>query len=608
MIALKRVTLKFRRLLHVFGYLLTRPHIFRNAAVVFLEEGPDVFLRRTVALFRGKRPYRYEAPVHSAPVDEAILKLASRPLISILLPVYNVAPRYLEEAIGSVISQWYPHWELCICDDASTHADTVEYLRSLNHDKIKITFSRTNQNISGATNSALALAEGDYVALLDHDDTLTPDALFEIVKAINDTEADFIYSDEDLMNSSGKKVFGHFKPDYAPDMLLSHNYITHLAVLRRSLMEQVGGCDARYDGAQDYDLFLRVTEQTRNVHHIPRVLYHWRMHKHSTSAHADAKPEAANRAQRALEAALERRRIEGTVLPANLPHYFRVKRAIAGTPLVSIIIPFKDRPELLSACIGSILEKSTYPHFEIIGIDNRSRLPETFAMMEALQQRDSRITFHGHDRPFNYSAINNQAVRHYARGEHVLLLNNDIEIITPGWIEALLEHSQRPEVGCVGAKLYYGDGTIQHGGAIIGLGGYVAHSHRCSPGDATGYFNRLNIIQNLSAVTGACLMVKKNIYLEMGGLDEEHFTVAYNDIDFCLRVREHGYLNIFTPYCEAYHFESKSRGIDSANPEKTRRFQLEKDYLAQRHPVVLTQNDPYYNRNLTLDDEDFSLR
>lgn len=589
-------------------HITTKPVIFRNALKVLRQEGLGVFTSKTLSLLNGRPPYRYLTPEYTPAIDDRIASLNDKPLISIIMPVYNVDPRYLGAAVDSVRAQWYENWELCICDDCSTNEETVAYLHSLDDEKIHIHFSDTNENISGASNRALSQAKGEYVAFLDHDDALTPDALYEVVNAINESHADFIYSDEDFVTKSGQYVHAHFKPDYSPDLLLSHNYITHFCAIKHSLLKQIGPFDSRFDGAQDYDLFLRAVEKTDKIHHIPKVLYHWRMHEASTSADSSAKPEALKRGRRALQAALERRGIAGEVLEANLPHYFRVKRTIVGQPLVTIVIPFKDKPELLRTCIGSILEKSTYEHFEIIGMNNRSEDPYTFETMKHLRKRDHRIAFYDYDHPFNYSAINNEAVARYAKGEHVLLLNNDIEIISPEWLEALLEHSQRPEVGCVGAKLYYEDGTIQHAGAIIGLGGYVAHSHRGSPKNAHGYFNRLNVIQNLSAVTGACLMVKRRIYDEVGGLDEEHFKIAYNDVDFCLRIREHGYLNVFTPYCETYHYESKSRGSDDLDPDKQKRFQQEKDFLRQRHPIVKAKADPYYNQNLTLDDEDFSLK
>lgn len=550
--------------------------------------------------------YRYQAPEFDSVQKDQMEAFLHRPLISIIMPVYNVDPKWLKKAIDSVEAQWYESWELCIADDCSTNEATRAYLKSLDHPKIKIAFLEKNLNISGASNAALEMTEGEYIALLDNDDELTPDALYEMVKVINRTDADFIYSDEDFIDTEGNCSNPHFKPDFSPDLLLSHNYITHFTCFRRRLLEKTGYFDSRFDGSQDYDLFLRLTEQTESIEHIPKVLYHWRMIEGSTSANSEAKPEAIERGRKVLESAMQRRGIKATIEHGNLNHFFRVRYEIIGTPLISIIIPFKDKPELLEMCIGSILEKSTYRHYEIIGISNNSEEKETFEMMEKLRQRDSRVSFFEYNTPFNYADINNHAVEKYAKGEHLLLLNNDIEVIDPEWMEAMLEHSQREEIGCVGAKLYYPDDTIQHAGVIIGLGGYAGHAHKMYPRDNPGYFNRLNAIQNVSAVTAACMMVKREIYDEVGGMDADRFKVAYNDVDFCLRVREAGYLNLFTPYAQMYHHESISRGYETT-PEKLERFQREKDALLQRHWEILENGDPYYNPNLTQDKEDFSL-
>jgi len=548
--------------------------------------------------------YRYVPP--PKPSDEELAALKRKPRISILMPVYNIDPKWLQKAVESVKNQWYDNWELCIVDDKSTNQATIDYLKSLDDPRIKVKFGEVNKNIAGASNEAAKMATGEYIALLDHDDELTPDALYEMVRAINETDADFLYSDEDFIDTEGNCSNPHFKPDFSPDLLMSHNYITHLACFRKDLFDEVGGFDERFSGSQDYDLFLKLTEKTDRIVHIPKVLYHWRTIEGSTSADSKAKPQALEISKKVLEEALRRRGIDGWVEPANIDHYFRVRYKIKGEPLVSIIIPFKDKPELLEMCLDSILQKSTYKNFEIIGISNNSEDPKTFEVMERYEKLDPRIRFYDYNIPFNYAAINNHAVKRYARGEHVLLLNNDIEVITPDWIEAMLEHSQRPEIGCVGAKLYYPDDTIQHAGIIMGLGGYAGHSHKHSPRDSLGYFNRLNVIQNVSAVTGACLMVQKSIYEEVGGMDEERFKVAYNDVDFCLRVMEAGYRNLFTPYAEMYHHESVSRGYETT-PEKQARFQKEKEALFARHREILTNGDPYYNPNLTHDREDFSL-
>ena len=550
--------------------------------------------------------YIYNTPQHSDSIQNALKNFDTKPLISIVMPVYNVDQKWLRLAIESIENQWYDNWELCIADDKSSNIDTVNYLKSLTNPKIKITFLEKNLNISGATNAAIGIATGEYIALMDNDDEITPDALYEMVKVINEEDAEFIYSDEDFISTEGIHSNPHYKPDFSPDLLLSHNYITHFTCFKKELLDKVGLYHSQFDGAQDYDLFLRLTEQTSKIEHISKVLYHWRMLETSTSSNSEAKPEAIERGKAVLKAALKRRGINATVEHGNMHHYFRVKYTIKNNPLVSIIIPFKDKPELLDMSINSILDKSTYQNFEIIGISNNSEEQETFTMMTTLEKKDSRVKCYEYNTEFNYADINNYAINTYAKGEHVLLLNNDIEVITPAWIEAMLEHSQREEVGCVGAKLYYPDDTVQHAGIIIGLGGYAGHSHKMYPRESPGYFNRLNTVQDLSAVTAACLMIKKSIYQEIGGMDAQNFKVAYNDVDFCLRVREQNYLNIFTPYPEMYHHESISRGYETT-PEKIERFQLEKDALSKRHKNILTEGDPYYNPNLCHDKEDFSL-
>jgi len=551
--------------------------------------------------------YRYNTPKYTSKIKEKLSGFSYKPLISIIMPVYNIDPKWLDLAIKSIENQWYDHWELCIADDKSTNSDIIEYLQKINHEKIKIKFLENNLNISGASNHALHMATGEYIALMDNDDEITPDALYEIVKAINEQEADFIYSDEDFISPEGECRKPHFKPDFSPSLLLSHNYITHFTCFKKGLLDSVGEFNSVFDGAQDYDLFLRLTEKASKIYHVQKVLYHWRTLETSTSVNSEVKPEARERGKRVLEKTLKRRDIYASVEYANLPHYFRVKYTIKDNPLISIIIPFKDKPELIDVCISSILAKSSYTNYEIIGISNNSQEDATFKTMDRLKNKDPKVSFYEYNVDYNFSDINNHAVNTYANGEHIVLLNNDTEVISPNWIEAMLEHSQREEIGCVGAKLYYPNDTIQHAGIIIGLGGYAGHSHKMYPRDHTGYFNRLNIVQNVSALTGACLMVKKSIYSEMDGLNPHDFKVAYNDVDFCLRVLEKGYLNIFTPYAEMYHHESITRGYETT-PEKQARFHEEKRLLSLLHREILTQGDPYYNPNLTRAKEDFSLR
>jgi GT2 family glycosyltransferase len=376
-------------------------------------------------------------------------------------------------------------------------------------------------------------------------------------------------------------------------------------VLRKSLFDQIKGFRTGYDGAQDYDLLLRAVEQTDKIAHAPKPLYHWRMSKQSTSLNPTIKPQAHDNAKNALRDALSRRGIEGSVEDGNLPHFFRVRRRLVSTPLISIVIPFKDKPDLLSDCLTAILDKTTYPEFEILGVSNDTLTVTTYDVMNRFQKKDQRVRFVEHNVPFNFSHIVNYGVNE-SRGDHIVLFNNDIEIITPDWLESLLEHSQRPEVAAVGAKLYYPNNTIQHAGIMIGLGGYAGHAHKHFPATSEGYFNRLNILQNVSAVTGALMMVEHSIYDELGGFDEENFGIAYNDVDFCLRAMGKGYLNVFTPYVEAYHHESISRGYEDTR-EKIARFDIEKENLRQRHHDLIQVGDRYYNPNFDQGRDDFSI-
>ena len=550
--------------------------------------------------------YTFHEPRNDSSSNSYLIRYADGPLISIIMTVFNVDPKWLKLAIMSVENQWFSNWELCIADDASENQSTLEFLRSVRNRKIKIRYLSENVGISEAANKALSMATGDYIAFLDHDDELTPDALLSVVKVIHEYNADLIYSDEDKLDLDGSYCEPHYKPDFSPDMFFSQNYVSHLGVIKKSLIEQVGGFSVGLEGAQDYDLYLKVLEQTTKVVHIPKVLYHWRKIPGSTAAVFDEKSYAQDAGALALTKALKRRKLDATVLSGKYPGTYRVKYAIHDQPLVSIIIPFKDKPELLRMCAESILEKSSYPNFEIIGISNNSSEEDTFTEMERLKSQDARISFYEHNVPFNFSEINNYALRNHANGEHILLLNNDIEILNEAWIESLLEFSQMKDVGAVGAKLYYPDGSLQHAGIIMGIGGIAGHSHKYLDGSHHGYFSRPNIVQNLSAVTGACLMVKRQIYDEVDGLDEDNLKIAFNDVDFCLRIREKGYLNVFTPYCEAIHHESVSRGHE-ITLEQQERFNREVDYMAMRHEKLLERGDPYYNHALSLVFEDFSL-
>ncbi|MFN6944235.1 MAG: glycosyltransferase family 2 protein [Cytophagaceae bacterium] len=552
------------------------------------------------------KKYSYKCSMKENVAKEVINTFNYHPLISVIVPVYNTDVKWLDKAVKSVEKQYYVKWELCIADDHSDKQETIDYLKGLKgNKKIKVVRLEENSNISEASNAALQLCSGDYVALLDHDDELTPDALFEVVKAINENGAEFLYSDEDKLTLEGKYENPHYKPDYSPDHLLSQNYICHLAVIKRSLVSELGGFRKGYEGAQDYDLFLRVAECAEKIHHIPKILYHWRMIPGSTASEFSEKSYAHDAGKLALESAMKRRRVKGEVHNGVFAGTYRIKRAIEGNPLVSIIIPFKDNPFLLKKCLDSILDKSTYSNYEVLGVSNNSVEEETFELMKAYEAKDKRIKFVEYNQEFNYSAINNFASG-ISKGDHLILLNNDIEIISADWVESLLEHSQRIDVGVVGGLLYYPDDTIQHAGVIIGIGGVAGHSHKLYRRGHHGYFSRIYLVQNLSAVTGACMMVKKSLYKEVGGLNEE-LKVAFNDVDFCLRLQEKGCLNVYTPYCEAYHHESISRGYEDT-PEKIKRHNFEINLFQKLHSRILKNGDPFYNKNLSLEYEDFSLK
>ncbi len=528
-----------------------------------------------------------------------------QPLISILMPVYNAPVSVLSKAIKSVTRQTYDNWELCIVDDSSTSLLTKLCLKTPRNSKIKIKFLKQNLNISGASNQAAAMAKGDYFALLDNDDELESDALYQIVKHINQTRADLLYSDEDFIDLDGEYESPHFKPDFSPDLLLSHNYMTHLSVFTKQLFDQVGGFRSEFDGAQDYDLLLRMVELAKQIEHVPQILYHWRRSETSSSMSTKAKPYTHERGKLAVESAIQRRNIEAEVLDGNIINYYRVKRDLVDHPLVSIIIPFKDKPELLAQCIDSILRKSCYSNFEIIGVSNNSEQSSTFDKMQYYANLDSRIKFVEHNIAFNFSSLVNKGVAE-SNGAQVVLMNNDVEVINHDWLEGLLEHSQREEIAVVGAKLYFANNKIQHAGVGISLGGAAGHLHLNFPRHQPGYYNRLNVIQNVSALTGALMIVKKSIYEQLNGFDEHEFKVAYNDVDFCLRAIKAGYLNIFTPYCEAYHYESISRGYDEKG-EKLDRLNQEKANLWKVHGDMLEKGDPYYNPNLDQNRDDFEL-
>lgn len=534
--------------------------------------------------------------------------LGQKPLISVVMPVYNPKPEWLIEAIGSVSKQIYPYWELCIADDASTDKAIRPILESYARadKRIKVVFRAQNGHISAASNSALELATGVWVALLDHDDLLSEHALFWVADAINqDPEARLIYSDEDKIDDVGRRLAPYFKCDWNADLFYSHNLITHLSGYHTALLREIGGFREGLEGAQDYDLALRCIEriETKQIHHIPRVLYHWRMHVESTAHSGDAKPYAMLAGERALNEHFQRRGVNAIASLLDFGMY-RIRYSLPNTlPLVSLIIPTRNGLQLIQQCVESILKKTTYPNYEILIVDNGSDDPATLQYFNQLQA-EARVRVVRDDRPFNYSALNNAAVK-LARGELVGLINNDIEVISPDWLSEMVSHALRPGVGAVGAKLWYPNNTLQHGGAVLGVGGVTGHSHKHLGHQQYGYFGRASLIQSFSAVTAACLVIRKTIFEEVGGLNEMELQIAFNDIDFCLRVREAGYRNIWTPYAELYHHESASRGAEDTT-KKRERFAKEVRYMKQHWGEQLL-NDPAYSPNLTLDHEDFSL-
>ena len=526
---------------------------------------------------------------------------------SVVVPLYNTPIKFLREMIKSVQNQTYANWQLCLADGSDNeHSYVGEYVTSINDSRIRYKRLEKNMGIADNTNACIEMADGDYIALFDHDDLLHPSALYEMAKAIEENSADFIYTDEvTFVGKPSNITIYNFKPDFSPDTLRSYNYICHFTAFSKELLDVVGYFNREYDGSQDYDLILRLTEKAKNVVHIPKALYFWRSHKASVASDVSAKPYVVESAKRALTAHIERLGLSGRVEDATVPTTYKIQYDIIGEPLVSIIIPNKDHTDDLEKCLSSVYEKSTYKKIEVIVVENNSTEPETFEYYKLAKEKYNNLKVITWKSEFNYSAINNFAVEQ-SNGEYVLLLNNDIEVITADWIEQMLMFAQRKDVGAVGAKLYYDDDTIQHAGVIVGLGGVAGHSHKGFARENPGYMARASIAQNLSACTAACLMIRKDVYDEVGGLDE-CYAVAFNDIDFCMKIRKAGYLIVFTPFAEFYHYESKSRG-DEDTPEKRARFNSEIFRFQERWGAELKKGDPYYNPNLSLDSEDFALR
>ena len=536
-------------------------------------------------------------------------KFSYQPKISVVVPLYKTPEKYLLELVKSLEEQTYTNWELCLSDGSGENSPIAGLLKNLQEKekRIKVHYSEEALHISENTNKAIEIAGGDFIAFADHDDVLTPNALYECVKAFNkDREIDVLYSDEDKMSMDGHKFFQpHFKPDFNIDLLRTVNYICHLFVVSRKLVQKVGDLDHNFDGAQDYDFIFRCIEQAHSIYHVPKILYHWRSHENSTSENPESKIYAFDAGQRVIEAHYKRVNIHAKVEKGEYLGLYKTTYIIEKEPLVSIIIPNKDHIDDLDRCIRSIEEKSTYTNYEYIIVENNSTEDETFKYYKKLEKENEKVHVVYYDGDFNYSKINNFGAK-YAKGEFFWLLNNDTAIINNDCIEQLVGFCMRQDVGIVGARLYYEDDTIQHAGVVIGFGGIAGHCFVQQPRGSSGYCHRIICAQDYSAVTAACMMVKRSVFDEVDGLSEE-LKVAFNDIDFCMKVRQIKKLVVYNPYAELYHFESKSRGLEDT-PEKVERFQREIATFERKWPKILKEGDPYYNPNLTLESQDFSLK
>lgn len=534
-------------------------------------------------------------------------KFLNAPLISVVVPAYHTPPLFLRQMLDSLVAQTYGGWELCIAngspDDKEMEAVLEEYEKRdsrIRHENLK-----ENLGIAENTNAAFRMVKGEFIGLLDHDDLLAPNALYEIVLALEkNPEADVVYTDEDKVTTDLKEHFQpHLKPDFNLDLLRSNNYICHFFTVRREIVEQVGGFRKEFDGAQDYDFIFRCTEEARKILHIPEILYHWRTHKESTADNPASKMYAFEAGKRAIEAHLKRTGTDGEVSHTPDLGFYRVKYPVKGEPLISIIIPNKDEKESLEACLKSIWEKTTYKNYEIIVVENNSTSDEIFQYYKEISQKGVRLL--RWKKEFNYSAINNFGAAH-AKGEFLLFLNNDVTVITPDWLTELAGLCQRKEVGAAGVKLLYPDNTIQHAGCVIGIGGIAGHMFVDMPANRTGYLHKASLLQDMSAVTAACMIMKKQVFDQVGGFTEE-LAVAFNDVDLCLKINKAGSLVVYDPYVQLYHMESKTRGAEDSK-EKVRRFQTEIEYMRCHWLDILKNGDPYYNKNLSLTKWNYSLK
>ena len=598
-------------------------------------------LRKIIRFLKGEKDLqygdyggwiKYNEPKDADIKNQMKKKFSISPKISIVVPMYNTKEKFFKGLIDSVIAQSYPNWELCLADGSPKQNENFKKYYEKD-ERIKYKFLGENKGISGNTNEAIKMATGDFIALLDHDDLLAEYALYEVVYAINKfPNSEFLYSDEDKIDENDNRYDAYFKPDFAPDTLRCQNYICHFSIFKKELMQKLDGFKEDYDGAQDYDIFLRMSEITKpeNIFHIPKILYHWRVHSESTAKlNSHAKNYAFEAGKKVIEDHLKRIGLEGTVSSGCIEGIYRIDYKVQGEPKVSIVIPNKDGKDILKTCIDSILKKSTYKNYEIVVVENNSETEEIFEYYKELLKIDNiKIVNYNTGKlieneeecsleyskknerkdlkhEFNYSAIINFGVKN-SSGEYTVQLNNDTELITPNWLELMLGFCQREDVGAVGVKLYFPDETIQHAGIIVGIGGIAGNRFKSIPKNGHGYFAKESMIENLSAVTAACIMTPRKIYDEVGFMDEK-LAVAFNDVDFCLKIREKGYLVVYNPFVEFWHYESKSRGQENT-PAKIKRFQGEICRFEQRWPEILDSGDPYYNINLSLDTEVYNMK
>ena len=589
------------------------PYTIQKGLRYLKHYGPREFWVRLHERFEPEEvPYGpwYEAYV---PTKEELEKqqkhvFKKAPLISIVVPAYKTPEKFLRQMLDSLIAQTYTNWELCLANGSPEDKDMNQVLKEYQKQDSRIRFENLTQNLGIAenTNAAFAMAKGEFVGLLDHDDLLAPNALYEIVKMTEkNPQADVIYTDEDKVTTDLTEHFQpHLKPDFSLDLLRSNNYICHFLVVRTEIVQKAGGFRREFDGAQDYDFIFRCVEQARAVAHVPEIVYHWRTHKASTADNPASKMYAFEAGKRAIEAHLARTDVKGTVEHTKDLGFYRVKYPVQGQPLVSVIIPNREEKETLQACLESIFQKTSYQNYEIILVENNSSSEEIFQYYKELS-KNPKIHLLRWKKEFNYSAINNFGVRH-ARGEYLLFLNNDVKVIEKDWMSEMLGVCQRKEVGAVGAKLLYPDNTIQHAGCVVGMGGIAGAMFVNMPAERTGYLHKASLLQDMSAVTAACMMMTKSVFEEAGGFTEE-LAVAFNDIDLCLKVRKQEKLIVYDPYVKLYHYESKSRGAEDSE-EKVRRFQSEIEYMRTHWIDILRNGDCYYNKNLSLTKWNYSLK